>query len=125
MTRYFLLHLSLISAVFIGCRTNETPKAQVDDLKITAQAKSKLANDVGLSSITDISINSTNGVVTLSGQVDSAETRQKAVAIVKAIPEVVRVVDNLQVAGKQSGLLGEPGSRSGVVRAAQPVAKRI
>ena len=75
MTRCFLLHLSLISAVFIGCRTNETPKAQVDDLKITAQAKSKLANDVGLSSITDISINSTNGVVTLSGRFrgDTAE----------------------------------------------------
>jgi hyperosmotically inducible protein len=87
----------------------------VDDLQITAQVKSKLASDVGLSSISNISVNSTNGVVTLSGQVDSAETRSKAEAIAKSIPKVVRVVDNLQVAVKAES--GRHNAASGVLMA--------
>ena len=92
----------LAAGLLLGCRTNETPQAQVDDLQITAQAKAKLASDVGLSSVTNIAINSTNGVVTMSGQVDSADTRAKAEAIVKSIPKVVRVVDSVQVVPKRS-----------------------
>lgn len=100
-----LFLISLLSTLLIGCRTNETPRAQVDDLKITAELKSKLASGVGLSSITDISINSTNGVVTLSGQVSSPEVKDKTVSIAKSVPNVVRVVDNLQVAKSQVGAL--------------------
>ena len=81
-----------------GCRTNESPEKQVNDIEITAQVKSKLASDVGLSSIANISVNSTNGVVTLSGQVDSAEVRTKAEAVAKAVPKVASVVDSIQVA---------------------------
>jgi len=98
--RLLILTSALTCAFLIGCRTNETPKEQVDDLRIAAQVKSKLASDVGVSSITDISVNSTNGVVTLSGQVDSTGTREKAEAVAKAVPKVVRVVDALQVAPK-------------------------
>ena len=53
--------------------------------------------------MTNITVNSTNGVVTLSSQVDSAEIKSTAVAIVSGIPKVVRVVDSLQVAVKPSG----------------------
>jgi hyperosmotically inducible protein len=70
----------------------------VDDVQITAQVKSKLASDIGLSTVTNISVNSTNGVVTLAGQVDSAAIKAKAEAAAKAVPKVVRVIDNLQVA---------------------------
>lgn len=90
----------LLCAVLLGCRTNESPEAQVDDLKITAQVKSQLASDVGVSSITNIDVNSTNGVVTLSGQVNSPEIKTKAEVAAKSVPKVVRVVDDLQVAVK-------------------------
>jgi osmotically-inducible protein OsmY len=50
--------------------------------------------------VPNISVNSTNGVVTLSGQVDSADVKAKAVAIAKDVPKVVRVVDSLQVTAK-------------------------
>ena len=83
-----------------GCRTNETPRAQVNDLQITAEVKSKLASNVGLSSVTDISVNSTNGIVTLAGQVDSADHKAKAEAAASTVPKVVRVIDNLQVTPK-------------------------
>lgn len=93
------LSLTLLAcALFTGCRTNETPKAQVNDLEITAQVKSKLATDVGATTVADVSVNSTNGIVTLSGQVDSNEARSKAEAAAKSVPKVVRVVDSLQVA---------------------------
>jgi hyperosmotically inducible periplasmic protein len=93
-----LLLLLLTCALFPACRTNESPEQQVDDLKITASVKSKLASDLGLSTVPNISINSTNGIVTLSGQVDTSATRAKAEAIAQSVPDVRRVVDNLQVA---------------------------
>jgi len=95
-----IVALVCASLLLVSCRTNESPEAQVDDLQITAQVKSKLASDVGVSSVTNISVNSTNGVVTLSGQVDSAGIRDKAVTVSKNVPKVVRVVDSLQVVPK-------------------------
>jgi hyperosmotically inducible periplasmic protein len=92
--------LVFLCAFVLGCRTNESPEGQVNDLEITAQVKTKLASDVGPSSVTNISVNSTNGVVTLSGQVDSEDIRSKADAVARAVPKVVRVVDNLQIASK-------------------------
>jgi hyperosmotically inducible protein len=86
--------------LFAACRTNESPEGQMSDLQITAQVKSKLASNVGLSSVTNVSVNSTNGVVTLSGQVDSADIKAKAESVAKGEPKVVNVVDNLQVAPK-------------------------
>ena len=87
----------LLAAGLFGCRTNESPEQQVRDLKITTAVKSKLASDEGLSTVPNISVNSTNGVVTLSGQVDSGTAKAKAESIAKSVPNVVRVVDNLQV----------------------------
>jgi osmotically-inducible protein OsmY len=95
------LSLSLalcISGLWLaGCRTNESPEQQVSDLKITASIKSKLASDLGLSTVPNIAVNSTNGVVTLSGQVDNAATKAKAETIAQGVPNVARVVDNVQV----------------------------
>jgi len=90
----------LLCTLLLGCRTNESPEGQVDDLQITAQVKSKLASDIGISSVTNISVNSTNGVVTLSGQVNSPDVRAKAEVAAKSVPKVVSVVDTLQVTPK-------------------------
>jgi hyperosmotically inducible protein len=86
-----------IVILFSACRTNESPEQQVNDLEITTQVKSKLASDLGLSTVPNISVNSTNGVVTLSGQVDGAATKAKAEAIAKALPKVRQVINNIQV----------------------------
>ena len=90
----------LLLGSLVACRTNESPEAQVDDLQITAQVKTKLASEIGVSSVTNVSVNSTNGVVTLAGQVDSAAIKAKAVDVARAVPKVVRVIDNLQVVVK-------------------------
>ncbi|PWU12140.1 MAG: hypothetical protein C5B51_01285 [Terriglobia bacterium] len=87
-----------VCVLLAGCRTNESPEQQVNDLEITASVKSKLASDLGISTVPNISVNSTNGVVTLAGQVDTAATRAKAESIAQGVTKVKRVVDNLQLA---------------------------
>lgn len=112
MRRFTLLLLSAIALIsVVGCRTNESPERQVDDAQITAAIKSKLAADVGLSTVTNISVNSTNGVVTLAGQVDSEAIKAKAEAAAKSVEKVVRVINNLQVAAS-SGQFPIPHSRA-------------
>jgi osmotically-inducible protein OsmY len=95
-----LLLLTILCAFLVSCRTNESPEGQINDLEIVANVKSKLATDIGASTVTNISVNSTNGVVTLAGQVDSAGSKSKAEADAKGVPNVARVVNNLQVVVK-------------------------
>jgi len=96
----FFLPMVLLCAFLAGCKTNESPEGQVDDIRIVGQVKSKLASEIGPSTVTNISVDSTNGVVTLAGQVDSADVRAKAETVARGIPKVVRVVDNVQVTVK-------------------------
>ena len=90
-----LLAILLLGA--IGCRTNETPESQVNDAEIMASVKAKLAEGIGATSVTNISVNVTNGVVSLSGTVHNAEEKSKAVSIAQGVPKVVSVNDNLQL----------------------------
>lgn len=93
--RTTLLFACLVLA--IGCRTNEVPEQQARDVEITARLKTKLAEDLGPATVTNISVNATNGVVTLAGTVHNPSEESKAVSIARATPKVVRVNDNLQV----------------------------
>jgi hyperosmotically inducible periplasmic protein len=86
-----------LMAALAGCRTNETPEQQAHDIEIVSSVKSELAKSLGPSSVTNISVNSTNGVVTLAGTVDTTAQKAKAVAVAGAVPKVVRVNDDLQV----------------------------
>jgi len=93
-----LLVAGMACVLLVGCRTNESPEAQVDDMKIAAQVKEKLAQNIGLATVANVAVNSTNGVVTLSGQVDSDAQRSKAEDAAKGVTNVKKVVDNIQVA---------------------------
>lgn len=88
-----LLALVLLAA----CRTNVTPEQQVRDAEIVTRVKAKLAQELGVGTVTNISVNSTNGVVTLSGQVDNSARKEKAAGIARTVPNVTQVNNNLQV----------------------------
>jgi hypothetical protein len=90
----------LLCTFFVGCRTNVSPEAQVDDLKITASVKTKLASDMGLKTVPNIDVTSVNGIVTLAGTVDSAAAKDHAETIAKSVPQVAKVINNLQVIAK-------------------------
>src|SRR5579863_7078017 len=89
--------LASIAMFAEGCNTTESPNRQVSDLQITTQVKAKLASDVRASSLTNVGVNTTNGVVTLAGQVESAEVKHSAEMVTASVPGVIRVNDNLQV----------------------------
>jgi hyperosmotically inducible protein len=93
----FVAGVALV-ATSMACRMNETPSAQVKDAEIAASLKGKLVSDLNASTITDISVNVTNGVVTLSGQVKNPENKQKAEQIAHNVDGVGRVNNELQVA---------------------------
>jgi hyperosmotically inducible periplasmic protein len=88
----------LVLVAFVaGCKTTSSPGRQVDDAAIKTAVKAKLAADVKLSTLTNIDVNSTNGVVTLSGQVRDESDRVAAVAVARSVDGVVRVNNELQV----------------------------
>jgi hyperosmotically inducible periplasmic protein len=88
----------LVLVAFVaGCKTTSSPGRQVDDAAIKTAVKAKLAADVKLSTLTNIDVNSTNGVVTLSGQVRDESDRLQAVAVARSVDGVVRVNNELQV----------------------------
>ncbi|QBB70059.1 BON domain-containing protein [Pseudolysobacter antarcticus] len=62
----------------------------VTDTWITTKVKSELATTDGISSM-DIAVTTKNGLVTLSGQVNSKAQVQKAVAVAKAVKGVQKV----------------------------------
>ena len=94
---FIVVVLATATSLTSGCTTTQSPHRQVDDLKITAEVKSKLASDLRVSSLANIDVNTTNGVVTLSGQVENQETKTDAEAVALKVAGVVQVNNNLQV----------------------------
>jgi osmotically-inducible protein OsmY len=84
--------------LFAGCNTSQPPNRQFSDSQITTQVKAKLAADVRPSSLADIDVNTTNGVVTLAGQVENAGVKHDAETVTASVPGVLAVNNNLQVA---------------------------
>jgi osmotically-inducible protein OsmY len=98
-TAWTILRLLVVAITFtgVGCRTDETPEQQVHDARTTANVKSKLAADLGASTVTNISVNVTNNVVTLSGMVHNSSEKSRAISIAQTVPEVTHVNDDLQI----------------------------
>ena len=63
---------------------------------LTAKIKSKMALD-DLVDAADIDVDTTDGVVTLTGRVNSAEERSRAVSLARQTEGVRNVVDNLSI----------------------------
>ena len=99
--RYSKILQTIAVLVLVGfvasCKTTTSPGRQVDDAAIKTAVKAKMAADVRLSTLTNIEVNSTNGVVTLAGQVGSDSDRAQAEMVARSVDGVVRVNNNLQV----------------------------
>ena len=67
---------------------------------LTTKVKSALAADAGMRTMTNINVDSEDGVVTLKGRVDSADAKKKAEAIAKKVDGVKRVKNELKVEKK-------------------------
>ena len=68
----------------------------IDDSYITSAVKTQLASDK-LVSLTRVKVETNNGIVYLTGQVQTAEQRSHIGSIASQVKGVKRVVNNLQV----------------------------
>jgi translation elongation factor EF-1beta len=87
-----------------ACRPNQTVERQTDDAGIKTSIKAKLAADVRFSTLTAVSVDVTNGVVSLAGPVHSDEEKAKIEETVRAIKGVTGVNNNLQIQAEGSSV---------------------
>jgi len=89
---------ALLVALLAGCTamTGKTAGQNVDDAKITAAVKSKLAAEK-LGTVTRIDVDTNLGTVYLTGVVETAAMKPRAVALARQVEGVRQVVDNLKV----------------------------
>ncbi len=82
-----------------ACRSTQSASEQIDDTGIKTSVKAKLAEDVRFSTLTNIEVNSTNGVVTLAGQVHNSDEKRAAERVAASVKGVKKVHNELQVMG--------------------------
>jgi hyperosmotically inducible protein len=93
------LAVTLVVLFFMtGCQalTGRTMGENLDDSYITSAVKSKLASDK-LVSLTRVEVETNNGIVYLTGQVETAEQRSRIGQLASQVGSVKRVVNNLQI----------------------------
>ena len=88
-------------ALAVAC--SKTP----NDGQVVSDVQAKLAADSGLQN-KQLTVQSSNGTVTLSGSVDNDAERDAAAKYAAAEPGVKTVVNNLQVASAQEELKPSP-----------------
>jgi hyperosmotically inducible periplasmic protein len=115
-TRVLLLIGVMISAfVFAACGSSPHSRSTgraVDDAWITSKVKSSLLAD-NLVSGTDVSVETYQGKVMLSGFVDAESQIDRAVEIAESTEGVQRVVNNLKLKSKQMGQRDSSGQMGG------------
>ncbi|HZQ93730.1 MAG TPA: BON domain-containing protein [Candidatus Sulfotelmatobacter sp.] len=87
--------LGMILLLGLGCAR------KLDDAKMSSEIQSKFSQDSGLGS-KQLSVQSNNGVVTLSGTVDNAAQREAAAQQAASIAGVKTVINNIQVGNAAS-----------------------
>jgi osmotically-inducible protein OsmY len=93
------LAVTLVVLFFMtGCQamTGQTMGENIDDSYITGAVKTQLASDK-MVSLTRVEVETNNGVVYLTGQVQTAEQRSHIGSLASQVKGVKRVVNNLQV----------------------------
>ncbi|PMP98101.1 MAG: hypothetical protein C0169_00635 [Thermodesulfobacterium geofontis] len=86
----------------VGYKVATDPRSigtQIDDATITTKVKLKLIEDKEIKAFS-IDVDTLNGVVTLTGVVETEAQRIKAIELAKSVPGVKAVVNNLQVKRK-------------------------
>jgi hypothetical protein len=103
------LLLSFVLVVVVGLVSACSRKP--NDAKISSEVQSRFSQDSGLST-KQLTVESSNGIVTLSGNVDNDAQRATASRQAASVPGVVTVVNNLTV-----GLVAENAKQSPAIPA--------
>jgi hypothetical protein len=107
--------LSVILALTVGCARKP------DDAKISSDIQNKFSQDSGLSG-KQISVQASNGAVTLEGSVDNDAQRDAASRQAASVPGVKQVINNLQVGAMAAAPTREQMHASGAPDSTKPKA---
>lgn len=91
-----ILALSLIAPLFSACGAKSVRRPAIDDLTITASVKTALLNEPTIAA-PRIDVDTSHGVVTLSGRVASKQEELKAIQLARSVAGVVDVKSTLQI----------------------------
>jgi osmotically-inducible protein OsmY len=93
-----MLALMMVLAVTGGCTamTGKSAGENVDDAKITAAVKTKLAEEKP-ATLTKVDVDTNKGTVYLTGNVESAAVKVRATELARQVAGVREVVNNLAV----------------------------
>lgn len=81
----------------VARQEGQVASRKLDHAGMVARVKTKLANDVGLATVSGVSVNAANGVVTLSGTVASDDQKREAERAAASVDGVTKVVNQLTV----------------------------
>ena len=81
-----------------GCQamTGETAGQNIDDGTLTTYVKTALAGE-RLNTLSRVGVETNNGIVVLTGEVETAQEKSRAGTVASQVKGVKRVVNNLQV----------------------------
>ena len=100
MIRAFKILTVTLAVLFFlnGCQamTGETMGQNLDDGTLTSYVKTKLASDK-LNSLTRVGVETNNGIVYLTGEVETSEQKSRSGSLAYEVKGVKQVVNNLQV----------------------------
>jgi hyperosmotically inducible protein len=93
-----MLVLVMLMAVTAGCTsmTGKSAGQNVDDAKITAEVKTKLAAEK-VATLTKVDVDTNSGTVYLTGNVENPTIKARATEIARQVTGVRDVVNNLKV----------------------------
>jgi hyperosmotically inducible periplasmic protein len=100
MVRTFkrLMGTMALLLLITGCQamTGETAGQNIDDSALTTSVKTSLAGE-RLNTLTRVGVETNNGVVYLTGEVETAAEKSRAGTVASQVKGVRQVVNNLQV----------------------------
>jgi hyperosmotically inducible protein len=93
--------MGLMFLTLVGCQamTGQTMGENIDDASLTASVKTSLVGDKA-ANLTRIEVDTTNGVVSLNGVVESAQQKSRAEELTRRVNGVKGVKNNLQVSSR-------------------------
>jgi osmotically-inducible protein OsmY len=93
-----MLALMMVLAVTAGCTamTGKSAGENVEDAKITAAVKTKLAGEKP-ATLTKVDVDTNKGTVYLTGNVENAAVKARATELARQVAGVREVVNNLSI----------------------------
>lgn len=102
---------TLIVAIVLALSGCTATEQLLSDAAMTTAIKSKLANEEGIGTLADISVDTTDDLVTVSGTVADETERQRIAEIARKIAGDNKFVDALRVVGSPSAAPRDPAGQ--------------